>query len=347
MKKLILLTVIALFAITFINAQSVGINTTGATPNPTALLHVDLGTSTTKGLLVTGTNNPPMSNVPNLGAGSRLMFYPARAAFRAGFVSGSQWDNANVGQYSTAMGAGTIASGFVTIAMGIETTASGNNSTAMGGYASTNLKAGTFVYGDNSTTTVMNSTADNQFMVRAAGGTIFYSNSTLTAGVTLPANGNSWVSICDKNRKENFETLDGEDVLQKISNLNFTSWNYKMQDPKTYRHYGIMAQDFYKAFGHDKYGTIGNDSTVNPIDMIGIDMTAIQALGKRTTELKNEMSEVKHENAMLNKENESLKQSVAKLQIQFDQQQKLIAQSLDQLKTLALKQVVKETVAVK
>ena len=96
--------------------------------------------------------------------------------------------------------------------------------------------------------------------------------------------------------------VNGEDVLQKISKINFTSWNYKGLDPKKYRHYGIMAQDFYSAFGQDKYGIIGTDTTVNPIDMIGIDMTAIQALEKRTEkisflEAKNEKLET--ENAVL------------------------------------------------
>ena len=82
-----------------------------------------------------------------------------------------------------------------------------------------------------------------------------------------------------------------------------------MQDPKIYRHYGIMAQDFYQAFGHDKFGSIGNDTTVNPIDMIGIDMTAIKALDKRTENLKGE--------------NLRLQQSVTELEIAFNEQKKL------------------------
>lgn len=61
----------------------------------------------------------------------------------------------------------------------------------------------------------------------------------------------------------------------------------------------MMAQDFYNAFGHDNYGTIGNDTTVNPIDMIGIDMTAIQALEKRTADLKAENENLKLQNDKL------------------------------------------------
>ncbi|MEO6405717.1 MAG: tail fiber domain-containing protein [Ferruginibacter sp.] len=357
------------------NAQGVGINSTGAAPNPSALLHVDLGASLTKGFLVTGSANT--GSVPNLGAGSRLMFYPGKAAFRSGIVNGTQWDDSNVGYYSIAMGYSTTASGSSSFAMGYGTTASGNSSNAMGlnsiasgdhstamglntiasgsnsnamgfntnasGYNSTSMGFTTNAIGDYSTAMGYNTTASgnlstaigtlvntnnqigafiigdsdpsgqgtifsgfpNEFVARFWNGYYFLtSGNTTRFGVSIGNYGNSWVSICDKNRKENFEQLDGEDVLQKISNINFSSWNYKQQDPKIYRHYGIMAQDFYKAFGHDKYGSIGNDTTVNPIDMIGIDMTAIQALEKRTSDLKKENEILKAE---LNKLSETVK----------------------------------------
>ena len=360
------------------NAQNVGINATGALPDASAMLHVDGGS---KGFLVTGS---PGGGVPDLGPGSRLMFYPANAAFRAGNVTGTQWNNINVGLYSVAMGNNTIASGnsstamgnntlasganstamginsiasgtnstamgintiasnisstamgintvasgayatatgfsstasgIFSTAMGLNTIASGANSTAMGSFVSTNLKTGAFIIGDQFGTG-STSSADNEMTMGFSGGFRLYTNLSAVTGAFLPANGNAWVSISDVNRKENFEPLDGEEVLQKFSKINFTSWNYKQQDPKIYRHYGIMAQDFYKAFGHDQFGTVGNDTTVNPIDMIGIDMTAIQALEKRTADLKNE--------------NDRLKASVAELQKKFTDQQKLIDKILN------------------
>ncbi|MDP6909881.1 MAG: hypothetical protein QF371_10265, partial [Flavobacteriales bacterium] len=45
------------------------------------------------------------------GAGTRMFFNPNKAAFRAGYVNGTQWDDANIGNYSTAMGYVTEASG--------------------------------------------------------------------------------------------------------------------------------------------------------------------------------------------------------------------------------------------
>ena len=41
-------------------------------------------------------------SVPVSGSGVRLMWYPSKAAFRAGGVDGAQWDDADIGQYSAA-----------------------------------------------------------------------------------------------------------------------------------------------------------------------------------------------------------------------------------------------------
>ncbi len=324
MKNFYFFLIAALFSASSFG-QGLGVNSTGAAPHTSAMLHVEVGTSTTKGLLVTGTDNS-ISTVPDLGTGSRLMFYPGKAAFRAGHVDGNQWNNANVGMYSTATGYNTYATGTYSTAMGYSTfaggfgstavgystqatgnfstaigrftTASGVLSTAMGFNVSTNNKQGAFVIGDsdpNGQGMAMPGLPD-LFVARFNEGYYLYTSGvTANIGVAINHNGNAWVSACDKNRKENFEQLNGEEVLQKISTINFTSWNYKMQDAKKYRHYGIMAQDFYNAFGKDKYGTIGNDTTVNPIDMIGIDMAAIQALEKRTQIFKEENEKLKSE----------------------------------------------------
>ena len=47
-----------------------------------------------------------------------------------------------------------------------------------------------------------------------------------------------------------------------------------------------MAQDFFGAFGHDGLGQIGSETTINSGDLAGILMVAVQALEKRTAELK-------------------------------------------------------------
>jgi hypothetical protein len=101
-----------------------------------------------------------------------------------------------------------------------------------------------------------------------------------------------FTAVSDKTKKENFEPVDGEQVLGKIRDFELTSWNFIGHDPKEFRHYGPMAQDFFAAFGHDAVGQIGTETTINSGDMAGILMIAVQALEKRTAELKQKEAQI-------------------------------------------------------
>ena len=96
----------------------------------------------------------------------------------------------------------------------------------------------------------------------------------------------------DKTKKENFQPVEGEAVLGKIRGFELSSWNFIGHDPKQFRHYGPMAQDFFAAFGQDGVGQIGSETTINSGDMAGILMVAVQALEKRTAELKQKEAQV-------------------------------------------------------
>jgi len=67
-------------------------------------------------------------------AGSRLFWDESKMAFRAGIAAGTEWDNANVGPNSVAMGYSTKANGNYSTAVNYNTTASGWASMAMNGY---------------------------------------------------------------------------------------------------------------------------------------------------------------------------------------------------------------------
>jgi len=98
------------------------------------------------GLLSSGTFNLS-SPIPTSGPGTRFMWYPGKAALRAGNVVGTQWDNANVGNQSVAFGANTTASGFHSVAMGDSNQATGSQSVALGHFtAATGARA--FSMGD-------------------------------------------------------------------------------------------------------------------------------------------------------------------------------------------------------
>ena len=224
------------------------------------------------------------------------------------------------GDNSTAMGTNTDASGDISTAMGNFTTASGDNSTAMGSFVSTNNNDGSFIIGDNSTTTVLNSANANNFRARFAGGYKLFTSANLSTGCTLFAGDNAWTTGSSVHTKENFAVINGEDFLQKIAGFNLTSWNYKTQDSKTFRHYGPMAQDFYAAFGKDKYGTIGNDTTINSADFAGVSFIAIQALEKRTQKME-----------ALEKENANLLARLKEFEINMKLQQTLVETQQKQL----------------
>lgn len=82
------------------------------------------------GFVVKGAGD--VGTIPAAGAGVRLMWYPKKAALRAGWVEGAEWDDNNVGLISVAMGYRTTANGEASTALGSGTTASGSASTTMG-----------------------------------------------------------------------------------------------------------------------------------------------------------------------------------------------------------------------
>lgn len=252
------------------------------------------------------------------GRGTRLFWYPARGAFRSGSVNATNWDDANIGYQSVAMGNDTLATGFSSVALGERTVATGNFSFAVGlfaqasGGSSVAMGArahaggtgsialgdrvsastdGTFMFGDRSdfsdaSTVDLLTFARNQFLVRAAGGTGFYSNASLSAGVVLLPGAGAWSSVSDANLKEHFRDLDAGDVLERIARMPIREWNYKAQDVAI-RHVGPTAQDFHAAFG------LGEDPLkISTIDADGIALRAIQALESRTRDLGERLKEI-------------------------------------------------------
>ena len=86
--------------------------------------------SATGSIVASGALNQGLA--PASGNGVRMMWYPGKSAFRAGEVSSTQWDSANIGRASAAFGSNTVASGHAALALGLATTASGERSVAMG-----------------------------------------------------------------------------------------------------------------------------------------------------------------------------------------------------------------------
>lgn len=96
--------------------------------------------------------------IPVSGSGTRMMWYAAKGAFRAGYVSGAKWDDPSVGILSTALGIDTVASGIYSTAFGAGTSASAAFSSALG-RNTTASASGSTAMGDNTTASGTMSTA--------------------------------------------------------------------------------------------------------------------------------------------------------------------------------------------
>ncbi|MGV6860140.1 MAG: tail fiber domain-containing protein [Putridiphycobacter sp.] len=336
------------------------------------------------GVLFTGTFG--LGNIPTQGAGTRMMWYPAKSAFRVGTVTGTTWDDAFVGDYSFAGGYNTkasgnysvafgfastalnegafaagnlanasglysfaaghnptasgdysislgragLASGFSSVALGYHptasgdyamslgnySTASGNNSFAMGFQAKA-IHSGSFIYADKSTTGYIETTADNQFMVRAAGGTIFFTSSDLTTGVVLAPGAGSWSILSDSTKKENITPINYNDYLSQLDSIDVYRWNYKSQ-ANSIQHIGPMAQDFYAAFN------IGSDSTyINSGDFDGVNLVLLKGLNEKIEVIdnqKDELNKLNQELELLKKQRQELEEKLKFIEEKINQQ---------------------------
>src|SRR5262245_53670132 len=208
-------------------------------------------------------------------------------------------ENNTTGNNNTASGAGSL----VINTTGIDNTAIGlsalhNNSTGNLNTAS-GFEALTINTTGNENTAIgafANVDAGNLFNATAIGfGAIVNASNKIRLGnvrVHVIEGQVGFTSVSDKTKKENFQLVDGEEVLGKIRGFELTSWNFIGHDPKEFRHYGPMAQDFFAAFGHDGVGQIGSETTIKSGDIAGILMIAVQALEKRTAELKEKETQI-------------------------------------------------------
>ncbi len=214
-----------------------------------------------------------------------------------------------LGLYSTVIGP-SIAVGDFATAIGLQNRAAGRYSLAMGKNARA-IHQGACVIGDASaqfTSDSVYSTASNQMTMRFVNGFRFFTSMNLSGGVEVYPGGGAWSSLSDKRKKENFKELNKEEVLIKVAALPVTSWNYKSQSADQ-RHIGPMAQDFYAAFHLDG---VGNDTTINTVDIDGVNMVAIQALEKRTALLQQENEQLKKQLEVMNQRFEALEKIINK-----------------------------------
>ncbi|HEX8431580.1 MAG TPA: tail fiber domain-containing protein [Longimicrobium sp.] len=199
------------------------------------------------------------------------------------------------GLVSTVIGP-SIANGNFAIAIGLQNSASGQFSVAIGKNARTANRQGSVVLGDGCAGFSSDSvypTANNQFVARGCGGIRFFTSQNLSSGVEVAAGGGSWSSISDRNRKENFLSIESESVLARLRAVPVTTWNYKTQD-RSIRHIGPMAQDLYAAFGVGESNLL-----INTVDIDGINLAAVKELDERSVAQQARITELEARNREL------------------------------------------------
>lgn len=282
------------------------------------------------GFLLMGEYTGTSTGVPVEGPGTYVMWHPEKGAFRAGTVTGAQWSDGNIGDYSVAMGGDVRASASNATAFGLKSvatqqsafavgehaTASGAASVAMGYHSHTNARQGSFVFGDRSTVDTIRAGVNHSANWRVSGGFRIFTSSNLSTGVTLQSGasisnwgqsnaviststgallttGGVWQNASDVNRKHRFEQISNEEILEKLRKLPVTRWSYKTE-AENIRHIGPMAQDFYAAFG------LGSDNRgIGTVDADGVALAGIKALEERTRNLAAELENLKADNAAL------------------------------------------------
>lgn len=144
--------------------------------------------------------------------------------------------------------------------------------------------------------------AHDQFTVKKAGGSRVYSNDAGNIGVALAPGGNTWASVSDANLKENFVTLDGAEMLEKLDEIPVFRYNFK-GNPSEQCNMGPTAQDWHEQFAcddvlvplidEDGFHVLDDDGPmfvdepakdtlrIEMMDVVGVLMAAVKTLNAR------------------------------------------------------------------
>jgi hypothetical protein len=286
-------------------------------------------------------------SIPESGPGKRLMWYPGKFAFRAGRVSGTQWDDIYVGEGSVAMGENTTAQGAYSAAMGYGSAASGYTSAAMGAYNTAS--------GDYSVALGLASVAGGQSSLAVGENNSALGTGSVALGYRARAQGNGSFVFADRSSGSYFAALGanqfrvraaggvgfytsptltsgvelhpGSGSWSNVSDVNVKE-NFRDIDGEqilgklaglhlrtwnyktqatTIRHAGPTAQDFKAAFG------LGDDRQISAIDADGVALAAAKALEARTRALMDENEALANENDWLRERLAQLERAIAQM----------------------------------
>jgi trimeric autotransporter adhesin len=125
---------------------------------------------------------------------------------------------------------------------------------------------------------------------------------------------NSFHSTSDRNAKDNFAAISPAEILQKVTSLPISQWNFKGEHQDV-QHIGPMAQDFHAAFGLDG----ADDKHISLTDEGGVALAAIQGLNQKLEATQQAVKAKDGEIQTLKQQNDSLAERLNDLEAKMNQ----------------------------
>lgn len=210
-------------------------------------------------------------------------------------------------------GSSNTVTGDISLAFGLQAEANADYAVAIGRRAVVEHN-GSFVFAD-ATDAEVSSTISGKFTMRFVNGYRMYTNQELTIYVGLTAGCSDWGTCSDSTLKEMILALNGSDYYQKLNDMPVSSWTYKDSKDKSKRHYGPMAQDFFKTFGKDELGEFGSDKTLNVVNLSSVGILSLQGLMESNDELNKELDIELARQERLSKELEEIESRLIELEL--------------------------------
>jgi hypothetical protein len=234
-----------------------------------------------------GAYNQAGDEYASIGGGTRNSASGTSATISGGSGNIAGGDHTTVGGGLSNQSAGIYASvgggygnsalgAYATVPGGSQNTAAGDYSLAAGYRAMVSPNhPGAMLLSDSFNTDFQSSAAD-EFAVRATGGVRFVTavdeDGGAIAGSLLPPGSGSWTTLSDREMKDNLSKVNDIEILEALVALPLAEWNYISQD-SAIRHIGPMAQDFQATFG------LGEDPRyISIVDANGVALASIQGL---------------------------------------------------------------------
>jgi hypothetical protein len=113
---------------------------------------------------------------------------------------------------------------------------------------------------------------------------IHVGTSTSNGNGAYLTNGGTWTNGSSREFKESFESIDSDDLLQKIATLQIDAWNYKGTSE---RHIGPVAEEFVAAFnvGAIREDGVRDDKYLSTVDVAGVALAAVKELHEQNQKL--------------------------------------------------------------